>query len=366
MSFVKHLDTLPIDTLIHKSLATSSEEVKQTIDKNRWSHTDLPTLLSPAAIPYLERMAQKAKKLTEQRFGNTMQLFIPMYLSNECYNNCTYCGFSMKFKYPRVTLSDKEILAEAKILKEKGFKHLLVLTGEAPGKVGEDYISHAIKLLSPHFSSIGIEIQPLRESGYTKMIQAGSDSLTLYQETYHREAYAHYHTAGKKRNYDLRLNAVEEGGKAGFYRLNIGALLGLHDWRYEAFALGEHLTYLQKTYWKSKLSVSFPRIQKMVGPFKVEDEVTDTDLVQCITAFRLCFPDSGITLSTREPAWLRDRLIHLGITSMSAESHTEPGGYSGKKAEKQFEISDERSLADVEKMLIESNFEPVYKDWDPI
>ena len=336
------------------------------LNKQTFTPEDFPYLISKEATPHLEQLAQRAHHLTRQRFGNTMQLFIPMYLSNLCYNTCTYCSFSIEHKYPRVTLTKDEILKEGYILKEKGFQHILLLTGEPPKEVGVHYIAEAIKILSPLFSSIGIEIQPLNYDDYITLRKAGVDSLTLYQETYHPEAYAKYHLSGKKKNFKKRLEAVETGAKAGFYRITLGALLGLYDWRFEAQALANRLHDLQTRYWQTKYAVSFPRIKDMITSFQPAYPVTDTDIVQFICAFRLCFPDIGITLSTREPAPLRDHLIKLGITSMSAESHTEPGGYSGKKTEKQFEVSDTRSLAEIKTLLINNGYEPVMKDWEPI
>ena len=342
----------------------SEDRVVFCLNKKHITPDDFLTLISPTAERYLESMAQRAKALTEQRFGRTMQLFAPMYLSNECFNSCTYCGFSMEHDYPRVTLTTKEILEEGRILKQKGFQHILLLTGEAPGRVGTSYICEAIKTLSPLFPSIGIEVQPLSQIDYEKVIMAGGDSLTLYQETYHPSTYAKVHVRGKKRNFKFRLDSVEAGGKASFYRMTIGALLGLYEWQYEAIALNQHLRYLSKKYWQTKWGISFPRIKDMIGDFDIQYPIGDKQYVQLILAFRLCYPDLNITLSTRESPLFRDHLIHLGITTMSAESHTEPGGYSGKDAEKQFEISDSRSLDDIKKLLLEAGIEPVMKDWD--
>lgn len=344
----------------------SAADVERCLSKNHIQPSDLECLISPAAEAYLEPMAARAQALTRQRFGQTMQLFIPLYLSNECFNSCTYCGFSMEHEYPRVTLSKEEILTEGRILKEKGFQHILLLTGEAPGRVGTDYIAQAVEWLSPLFPSIGIEVQPLSKEDYDQVIRAGADSLTLYQESYHPETYDAVHKRGKKKNFTFRLNSPDAGGKAQFYRMTIGALMGLYDWRYEAVALRDHLTYLAKHYWQTKLGISFPRIKDMVGEFSVDYPVSDRHLTQLILAFRLCFPDVTINLSTREPAELRNHLIHLGVTTMSAESHTEPGGYSGKEAEKQFEISDERSLDEIKTLLTQANLEPVMKDWDRV
>ena len=362
--FSAQLQTSDIDQLVSQSLLTTTTDVKQCLQQALFKPHDLVTLLSPAAEPFLEHMAQRSVALTRQRFGNIMQLFIPMYLSNECFNTCTYCGFSMSHDYPRKTLTDSEIVEQAKVIAKKGFKHLLILTGESPKKVGVDYIENAIKLIKPFFSSIGIEIQPLNLANYSKLIQAGADSLTLYQETYHRESYKKHHLFGMKRQFNHRLDALEAGAQAGFHRISIGALLGLHDWRYDALALGKHLTYLMAHYWKIMYSVSFPRITEMIGDYDVPYEVTTKNLVQLITAFRCVYPDLGINLSTRESATLRDHLMPLGITSMSAESSTAPGGYSESSATEQFSTTDKRSLEDITLALKKNQLEPVFKDWD--
>jgi 2-iminoacetate synthase len=364
MDSVSYLENAPIDAEFNALSATTAANVEKTLAKRSLSLSDFPVLISKAALPYIEEIARRSHALTVQRFGHTMQLFIPMYLSNVCYNKCTYCGFSIEHKYKRITLSKEEILKEGFILKEKGFQHLLLLTGEAPGTVDASYIAQAAQLLSPLFPSIGIEVQPLNYEDYCSMRDAGVDSLTLYQETYHKGAYANYHKAGKKKNYTNRLQRAEDGAKAGFYKMNIGALLGLYHWEYDALATAHHLDYLQKHYWKTKYAVSFPRIQKMVGEFQTPYDVPHSAIAQFICAFRLCFPDVGITMSTREPAHLRDHFMKLGITQMSAESHTEPGGYSGSNAEKQFEISDARSLAEIKSVLEKNGYEAVMKDWD--
>jgi len=341
----------------------TAEAVRRVLAKPRWTRHDLPILLSPAATAFLSEMSHISTHLTRKRFGNTIQLFIPLYLSNRCYNRCAYCGFSVEHKYRRVTLSEEEILKEGRLLYEKGFRHILLLTGEAEDAVGVPYISRAVELLRPYFSSIGLEVQPLKTEEYAVLIQKGADSLTLYQETYHPQAYAKYHTAGKKKNYGNRLDAADRAGEAGFYRMTIGALLGLYEWRFEALAIAAHLDYLQKRYWRTQLGVSFNRIQKMIGEFSPDFDVTARDVEQLIVAFRLVYPDLLMTLSTREPASVRDRLMGIGVTAMSAESNTSPGGYSGVQAEKQFEISDERSLNAIVTVLKQNRLEPVFKDW---
>jgi 2-iminoacetate synthase len=270
----------------------------------------------------------------------------------------------MERNYKRVILSDDEIIKEGQLLREKGIDHVLVLTGEAQKQVGSDFIQNAVKLLHPHFSSVGIEVQPLTVNEYKNQIQSGADQLTIYQETYHPEYYKKYHLKGNKSNYSYRLDTPDRGGEAGFFKMNLGVLLGLYDWRYEAIALAYHVHYLQQHYWKSKLAVSFPRIKNMGSSFHVPFEVDDKTLVKLICMFRLMFPDIGITLSTREPAALRNQLIALGITTISAESKTEPGGYSGKEAHGQFEISDERSVLEMKHVVSELGYDPVMKDWD--
>ncbi len=325
---------------------------------------DFEILLSPTAARHIEAMAQKAHHLTVQRFGRTMQMFIPLYISNVCYNRCTYCGFSMDNKIDRVTLTLDKVRSEAALLHAKGFRHILILTGEAPDHVGAIYIRDAIREMRPYFDSISIEVQPLSEAEYRMLIVEGVDGLTLYQETYHHETYLAHHLSGKKRLYAKRLDALEGGARAGFHRINVGALMGLYDWRFEAIALADHLRYLMRAYWQTQYAVSFPRIQGAEGGYTAQNPVHDRDLVQLITAFRIAFPDLGITLSTREAAALRDHLVPLGITQMSAESNTAPGGYSGSDSLEQFEISDERPLVEVQKMLLAKGYEPVMKNWD--
>lgn len=364
MNYSDLFNPAEIEQISRQIHEVDKKAVEKTLSKQHHTLTDLPVLLSDAASEYLETMAGMSHKLTIQRFGKVMQLFIPMYLSNLCYNVCTYCGFSVKNKYKRIILTPKEIIHEAGLLKSKGFDHILLLTGEAQDKAGADYIASAVSLVSPYFSSVGIEVQPLEEEEYKLMISSGCDSLTLYQETYHPEYYGKYHLSGMKKRFFHRLDTPDKAGRAGIYKLNIGALFGLYDWRYDAVALAHHTHYLQKQYWQTRLSVSFPRINDAIGNFTPEFHLSDRHLVQLICAFRLIFPDVGITLSTRERPEFRNHLIRLGITTMSAESHTAPGGYSGKEGtEKQFETSDMRSLAEIKELLLKSGYEPVMKDW---
>jgi len=322
-------------------------------------------LISPAAKPYLEQMAQLSSQLTKKRFGNTIQMYAPLYLSNECQNICTYCGFSMTNKILRRTLSDAEILKEVGYLKSKGYDQILLVTGEANNSVGVAYINNAIRLMRAHFSNISIEVQPLATAEYELLIKNGLHSVMIYQETYHKEVYKNHHPKGKKSNFDFRLETPERLGEAGIHKIGLGSLLGLEDWRADSFFTAMHLKYLQKRFWKTKYSISFPRLRPHTGGLEPKVAMDDADLVQLITAFRLLDEDVEMSISTRESEVFRNHIVKLGITSMSAESKTNPGGYVVEKQSlEQFEISDERSTELVAEMLENQGIEPVWKDWE--
>ena len=336
----------------------------------------------------LESMAQASRELTLQNFGRTMRLFAPLYLSNECINNCRYCGFSRDNPILRVTLSVEEVVAEARHLSQAGFRQILLVAGEHPKFVGRDYLAECVRALAPDFSSIAIEVGPMKMQDYVPIVDAGADGLVVYQETYNRGGYAELHTAGPKRDFNFRLDCAERGYAAGFRRLGIGALFGLWRWQDEAIALAAHLEYLFKYCWQAQITVSLPRLRPAAGGFRPLFSMSDRELAQLICALRVTFPQVGIVLSTRERALLRDSLVSLGVTMMSAGSHTEPGGYTrqGKEhlhrtvrgrivapdfqdgedqlATGQFEISDERSPAEIAAILRRRGFEPVWKDWD--
>jgi 2-iminoacetate synthase len=310
-------------------------------------------------------MAQKAHLLTQQRFGRTIGLFAPLYLSNVCTNACVYCGFNVHNPAERLTLTAEQAAAEGKHLHDLGFRHLLLVSGEAPQTVTVEYLTGVMERIRPLFSSISIEIYPLETADYRALIRHGVDGLVIYQETYDEKRYGEVHPAGKKRNYRRRLETPERGGRAGFRRIGIGALLGLNDWRTEGFFLALHARYLMRTFWKSHITISFPRLRPAAGGFQPPYPVPDIHMVQLMTALRLFLPDAGLVLSTREAPSLRDNLIPLGITSMSAGSRTEPGGYvHDSQAEAQFEIADNRSPQAVSDMIRRKGYEPVWKDWD--
>ena len=344
------------------------------------------SLLAPNDAGQLEEMAQEARALTRQNFGRTMRMFAPLYLSNECINNCRYCGFSRDNPILRVTLSVEQVLAEARHLVGQGFRQVLLVAGEHPKFVSGSYLADCIHALRPLFSSIALELGPMETADYQPLVEAGAEGLVVYQETYNREIYSEMHTSGPKRDFNWRLDCPERAYAAGFRRIGIGALLGLSPWRREAIALAAHLEYLQKSCWQSDLTVSLPRLRPAAGEFVPPYSLGERELAQLICAFRICFPRVGIVLSTREPAGLRDTLASLGVTSMSSGSHTEPGGYTGQGkrqvhqtvrgrilppdatsdeiATGQFQISDERSPAEVAAGLRRRGFEPVWKDWD--
>ena len=364
-TFQDIFDTYNWDETLASINAKTSQDVEFALNKSKRDLEDFKALLSPAAAPYLEQMAIQSKAITKKRFGNTIQMYIPMYLSNECQNICTYCGFSMTNKIPRRTLTDAEIIKEVEFIKEKGYDHILLVTGEANKTVGVSYIKHAIELINDKFSNITIEVQPLNQDEYEALIEAGLYAVLVYQETYHRAEYKKHHPKGKKSNFNYRLDTPDRLGKAGIHKIGLGALFGLEDWRADSFFTALHLKYLQKTYWKTKYSISFPRLRPHSGGLEPKVEMTDRDLVQTICAFRLLDEDVELSLSTRESETFRNNIVHLGITSISAESKTNPGGYVvDPKTLEQFEISDERPTENIAEMLQEQGLEPVWKDWE--
>ncbi|MFL6541694.1 MAG: 2-iminoacetate synthase ThiH [Chthoniobacterales bacterium] len=345
-------------------------------------------LLAPKTDCEFESMAQNARRLTVQNFGRTMRLFAPLYLSNECINNCRYCGFSRDNPILRVTLEIDQVIAEGRHLAAQGFRQILLVAGEHPKFVSGTYLADCVRALAPDFSSISIEVGPMESEEYKPVVAAGAEGLVVYQETYDRQVYAEMHTAGPKRDFNWRLDCPERGYDAGFRRIGIGALFGLAPWQNEAVALAAHVDYLLKRCWQAQLTVSLPRLRPAAGGFKPDFTMSDRELAQLVCALRVTFPQLGIVLSTRERASLRDALVPLGVTMMSAGSHTEPGGYThqgsgnlhmtvrgrivapefdggvDRIATGQFEISDERSPREIAALLRGRGFEPVWKDWD--
>jgi 2-iminoacetate synthase len=389
VSFVREFDGLPVEELVRRSLESSVAGVRGLINKSNLGLADFARLLSPAADQCLEELGRRSQALTRRRFGKVIRLFAPLYLSNECVNNCKYCGFSRDNPILRVTLTVEEVLREAHALKGQGFRNVLLVSGEHPKFVSNGYVADCVRALHAEFPSVSLEIGPMETEDYKPLVAAGADGLVVYQETYDRPLYADIHTSGPKRNFNWRLETPERGYAAGFRRLGIGALYGFGDWRHEAICLAAHAAYLLRHCWKAQLTLSLPRLRPCAGEFQPVAPLPDRALAQLICALRLFLPDAGLVLSTREPAQLRNGLIPLGVTLISAGSHTEPGGYTGAGQQNlhytkggrivggaetalervggatgQFEIADQRSSAEVAVVLQDMGYEPVWKDWD--
>ena len=343
----------------------TENDVRLALGKEKRTLNDFAALISPAAKGFLEKMALKSKRLTEERFGKTISLFAPFYLSNKCQNICTYCGFSLNNKIRRKTLSDSEIRKECEAIKSLGFEHVLLVTGEANKTVGMDYFLNALKIIRPYFANVSMEVQPLDEEEYVRLKDAGVHSILVYQETYNKEAYKEFHPKGKKSNFEYRLATPDRIGNAKMHKIGIGALMGLSDWRVDTFFTALHLEYLERKYWESKYAISFPRLRPFSGG-KVDSKLmSERDLTQVICAYRLLNQELELSLSTRESEKFRDHIIHLGITTMSAGSKTNPGGYAVEPLSlEQFEIDDVRSPQAIEKVIKKQGKEAVWKDWD--
>ena len=365
MSFLDEFKKHDPKEVLDRIMSRTAQDVERALLVERPGIEDFEALISPAAEDYLEPMAERSHRITLQRFGNNIQMYVPLYISNVCTNGCVYCGFNANNPVTRKTLTLEEVEQEALSLHRQEFRHVLVLTGEAPGVIRNEDVAAAIRKIRPLFSSISIEVYPMDVAGYREMVEAGVDGLTIYQETYDPVLYKELHLFGKKRDFEWRLGTPERGGEAGIRRIGIGALLGLGNFYLETFFTGLHGLYLAHRYWRSQVSVSFPRIRPAEGGFAPLYTVTDKQMVQGICAMRLLLPDSGLTLSTRESARFRDNLIPLGITQMSAGSSTAPGGYSHKdEGTGQFNIDDDRSPEEMSRVIRAKGYEAVWKDWD--
>ena len=347
--------------------AKTETDVMRALHKEHLTIDDFMALISPAALPHLETMARLSRRYTEERFGRTMNMFIPLYLTNSCGNSCVYCGFHISNPLPRTILTEKEIINEYKAIKKLApFENLLLVTGENPAKAGVPYIARALDLAKPYFSNLQIEVMPLQTEEYKELTLHGLNGVICFQETYCRERYNIYHPRGMKANFDWRVNAPDRMGQAGVHKIGMGVLIGLEDWRTDITFMARHLRYLEKHYWKTQYSVNFPRMRTAEnGGFQPNVVMSDRELAQATFAMRIFDHDVDISYSTREPAHIRDHMATLGVTTMSAESKTEPGGYySYPQALEQFHISDERTAREVEHALREKGREAVWKNWD--
>ena len=344
----------------------SDDAARRAIMARDITLSDLASLLNASSDSVIEDAAQKAHELTVRNFGRVIHLYTPMYLSNFCDNECVYCGFKKGNDIKRKTLTLDEVRREAGFISEKGFKNILILTGASRKEAPVEYIKSCVRILKENFSSIAIEVYELTSEEYSELIDEGVDGLVIYQEVYDEDIYRKVHLAGSKQNYKFRLEAPERALSAGMRTVNIGPLLGLGEWRSEIFFTALHAAYLEKRFPEAEISVSVPRIRKQVSSFEPRSKVTDRDLVKIVTSLRIFLPRVGITLSTRERASLRDILLTIGVTKMSAGSTTCVGGHTMDKNEdrsEQFEILDERALDEIKDMLRNKGYQPVLKDW---
>ena len=352
--------------LRRRAEAATPEDVERALRRPRPGNDDFAVLLSPAAATRLEDLARAAGRITRSRFGATVRLFSPLYLSNECVSTCTYCGFSAGNEIARRTLTIPEVRAEAAELHRRGFRHILLVAGEHARIISKGYLEECVAAVAAEgFAQVSVEVQVWDTDTYRRLAAAGCDGVVVYQEAYDPDTYRAVHLKGKKRNYAWRLAAPDRAAEAGMRRLGIGALLGLHpDWKSEAVGVAVHARSLMHRWWRCEVQIALPRLRPAAGGYEPSNPVSDRDFVQLLCALRIALPDVGISLSTREPAPFRDALVPLGVTSMSAGSHTEPGGYAeSTDAEPQFEISDTRTPAEVAAALRAAGYDPVWKDW---
>lgn len=356
------------DETTEKIMRKTDVDVRRALAKRHLSVDDFMALVSPAADKYLEQMARLSRMYTRERFGKTINMFIPIYITNSCANSCVYCGFHVQNKMPRTILTEEEIVREYQAIKKLGpFDNLLVLTGENPAKAGVDYIARALDLAKPYFNNLQIEVMPLATDDYAKLRRHGLNGVICFQETYNEARYKVYHPRGPKSNYEWRLNGYDRMGQAGVHKIGMGVLIGLEDWRTDVTFMALHLQYLRKHYWRTRYSVNFPRMRPSEGHFQPNVIMSDRELAQLTFAYRIFDHDVDISVSTREAANFRNHIATLGATSLSAGSKTDPGGYyTYPQALEQFAVSDERTPAEVAEAIRAMGYEVVWKDWDKI
>ncbi len=369
--FSEELEKISWQQTTHNILSKTAKDVEKALANSDKELTveDFMALISPAAVPYLEEMAQLSRKYTQMRFGKTISMYVPLYLTNSCTNSCIYCGFQHKNKIHRIVLNDDEIRKELDAIKSIGpFHNLLMVTGENPKVAGVDYLENAIQLAKPMFNNLSIEVMPLKAEEYYRLTQAGLYGVVCFQETYHKENYNIYHPVGMKSKFEWRVNGFDRMGQAGVHKIGMGVLIGLEDWRTDVTMMAYHLRYLQKHYWKTRYSVNFPRLRPSDNDhFQPNVVMNDKEYVQLMLAYRLFDHDVDISVSTRESPDFRNNIIQLGATSMSAGSKTDPGGYAVYKKElEQFAVSDDRDPFMVEKDIRAHGYEVVWKDWDVV
>lgn len=365
--FSEYLEQISWEQTTHEIYAKTDADVRRALAKERLDVEDFKALISPVAEPYLETMARLSQQYTLERFGKTMSMFIPLYLTNSCSNSCVYCGFHVENKMKRTILTEEEMVNEYKAIKQLApFDNLLLVTGENPAVAGVPYLAKALDLAKPFFSNLQVEVMPLSMEGYAELAKHGLNGVICFQETYNRANYKLYHPRGKKSIFEWRVNGFDRMGQAGLHKIGMGVLIGLEEWRTDVTMMAHHLRYMQKHYWKTKYSVNFPRMRSAENDgFQPNVLMSDKELAQLTFAMRIFDHNVDISYSTREVASFRDSMATLGVTTMSADSRTEPGGYfSYPETLKQFNISDDRTASEVDSALRQQGRVPVYKDWD--
>ena len=352
------------DAILSKTIA----DVDRALRKQRLTDDDFMALVSPAAAARLEEMAALSRMYTRQRFGNTIAMYIPMYITNSCTNSCVYCGFNRHNHFDRVVLTPSQIEEECKAIRSMApFENLLLVTGENPKVAGTDYLEEALRTCRPYFNNLTIEVMPLKTEDYKRLTLSGLNGVVCFQETYNRAKYKTYHPAGMKSNFEWRLDGFDRMGQAGLHKIGMGVLIGLEDWRTDVTMMARHLSYLRRTYWRTRFSVNFPRMRPAAGGFQPNIVMTDRELAQLTFAFRIFDHDVDLSFSTRERPDFRDNMLSLGATSMSAGSKTDPGGYRVyPQSLEQFAVSDSRTPAEVAEAIRARGYEPVWTDWDKI
>ncbi len=366
--FSEILQKYPWQATTEAVMQKTARDVERALHAVNPDIDDFMALVSPAAAPYLEEMAALSRRYTRERFGNTISMYIPMYITNSCTNSCVYCGFNRHNSFDRVVLTMPQIEAECKAIRKLApFENLLLVTGENPWVAGPDYLEEALAVCRPYFSNLTMEVMPLKTEDYERLARAGLNGVVCFQETYNRDRYKVYHPAGMKSNFEWRLNGFDRMGSAGLHKIGMGVLIGLEDWRTDVSMMALHLRYLRKHYWRSRFSVNFPRMRPAAGGFRPNVVMSDRELAQLTFAFRIFDHDVDISYSTREYPRFRDNMLTLGVTSMSAGSKTDPGGYfTYPQSLEQFAVSDERSPQEVAGSIRRNGYEVVWKDWDRV
>lgn len=326
---------------------------------------DFGALLSPAAMPFLEEIAQQAQQETRKHFGNSIYMFTPIYIANYCENYCIYCGFNCHNKIRRAKLNADEIEREMQEIVKTGLQEVLILTGESLNMSDIHYIGEACKIARKYFKVIGLEIYPTNSEDYAYLHECGADYVTVFQETYNSDKYETLHLAGNKRIFPYRINAQERALKGGMRGVGFAALLGLDDFRRDAFATGMHAYFMQRKYPQAEIAFSCPRLRPIINNDKINPmDVHEAQLLQVVCAYRLFMPFSSITVSTRECERVRNSLIKIAATKISAGVNVGIGGHSGEeKGDEQFEIDDTRSVDEVYQAIIDEGLQPVMNDY---